>query len=68
MTTDHDKIVAVECMTETLCSDLKGVKSDVRELRDFMVEVKSMASLGKWQIALTLGNGLLITLLIMVRS
>lgn len=64
--TDHDRIVSVEGTVGTLCTDVNELKDSAREVRDFMVEVRSTTSLVKWQIVTTLlGFGGLGTLILM---
>ena len=60
MSTDHDKIVTVEGTVGTLSRDVEVLKDDVEQLKTFRAKVEAMASLGKWQFAVTLGNGCLL--------
>ena len=56
--TDHDNIVSVVGTVGMLCTDVSELKTDVKRLNDFMVEVKSTTSLVKWQIVtMILGFG-----------
>jgi hypothetical protein len=64
MPTDHDRIVTVEGTVGTLCNEVDTLKIETRELQSFKTKVEAMVSLGKLQLALTLGNGCLITVVL----
>jgi hypothetical protein len=64
MPTDHDRIVTVEGTVGTLCGDVKDLKEDVGELKTFKIKVESMVTLSKAQLALTFGNGVLISIIL----
>jgi len=64
MPTDHDRIGTVEGTVGTLCRDVTVLKEDTEELKSFKYKVEAMAALSKWQLAFTLGNGCLITLVL----
>jgi hypothetical protein len=64
MTTDHDRIISVEGTVGTLCSDVKMLKEDTEQLKTFRTRLEAMAALSKLQLAFTLGNGCLISLVL----
>jgi fructose/tagatose bisphosphate aldolase len=64
MPTDHDRIVTVEGTVGTLCKDVDTLKTETEELKSFKQKVEAMAALSKFQLALTFGNGCLISLVL----
>jgi hypothetical protein len=68
MATDHDRIVTVESTVGSLCRDVDDLEKDVSDLVKFKTKIEAMVSLSKLQLAMTLGNGCLISLVLFLRK